>query len=76
MFGCDTTGGAEPAGQLWPGADAIAAPTPTPTPPPQCSPWATASPYPTTIVRYGFVQTDTDFYVFGGVSDGTISKHR
>ena len=29
-----------------------------------------ASPYPTTIVRYGFAQTATDFYVFGGVSDG------
>jgi hypothetical protein len=27
--------------------------------------------YPTSIVRYGFVQTDTDFYVFGGVSDGS-----
>ena len=28
------------------------------------------SPYPTTIVRYGFAQTATDFYVFGGVDDG------
>ena len=49
---------------------AIPAATPTPTPTPLCSPWATASPYPTTIVRYGFVQADTDFYVFGGVDNG------
>ena len=30
-----------------------------------------ATPYPTTIVRYGFAQTATHFYVFGGVSNGT-----
>jgi hypothetical protein len=29
------------------------------------------NPYPITIVRYGFAQTATDFYVFGGVSGGT-----
>jgi N-acetylneuraminic acid mutarotase len=34
-------------------------------------PWATATPYPTSIVRYGFAQTATHFFVFGGVSDGT-----
>ena len=71
VFGCDTTGGGSPPVSSGQALIAIAAPTPTPTPPPQCSPWATASPYPTTIVRYGFVQTATDFYVFGGVSDGT-----
>src|SRR5215471_2369901 len=71
MFGCDTTGGGSPPVSSGQALMAIPAATPTPTPPPQCSPWATASPYPTTIVRYGFVQTATDFYVFGGVSDGT-----
>ena len=34
-------------------------------------PWSTASPYPISDVRYGFAQTATHFYVFGGVSDGT-----
>ena len=29
------------------------------------------SPYPITDVRYGFAQTATHFYVFGGVSNGT-----
>ena len=71
LFGCDTTGGGSPPVSSGQALIAIAAATPTPTPPPQCSPWATASPYPSTIVRYGFVQTDTDFYVFGGVSDGS-----
>ncbi len=33
--------------------------------------WTAGTPYPTTIVRYGFAQTATHFYVFGGVSDGT-----
>jgi Dockerin type I domain/Kelch motif len=33
-------------------------------------PWSIGTPYPTTIVRYGFAQTATHFYVFGGVSDG------
>ncbi len=52
-------------------------PTPTPTATPTCTggggtpgPWMTASPYPTTIVRYGFAQTATHFYVFGGVDNG------
>ena len=35
------------------------------------STWTVATPYPTTICRYGFAQTATHFYVFGGVSDGT-----
>ena len=48
----------------------------TPTPTPTCvpgtpGPWSTASPYPITDVRYGFAQTATHFYVFGGVSNGT-----
>ena len=51
-------------------------PTPTPTSSPTCipvtpGPWMTASPYPTTIRRYGFAQTATHLYVFGGVSDST-----
>ena len=52
-------------------------PTATPTASPTCTPggtpgpWSTASPYPIDIVRYGFAQTATHFYVFGGVSDGT-----
>ena len=54
-------------------------PTPTagtPTPTPTCvpgtpGPWSTATPYPITDVRYGFAQTATHFYVFGGVSGGT-----
>src|SRR5205814_68752 len=32
------------------------------------------NPYPTTIVRYGFVQTATDFYVFGGVDNGSTTN--
>ena len=53
------------------------APSATPTGSPSCTPggtpgaWSTASPYPITDVRYGFAQTATHFYVFGGVSDGT-----
>ena len=52
-------------------------PSATPTGSPSCTPggtpgpWSTASPYPITDVRYGFAQTATHFYVFGGVSDGT-----
>src|SRR5262249_53940200 len=75
MFGCDATGGGSPPVSSGQALIAVAAATPTPTPPPQCSPWATASPYPIDIARYGFVQTATDFYVFGGVSDGlTVSN--
>jgi uncharacterized delta-60 repeat protein len=33
-------------------------------------PWQAASPYPMPITRYGFAQTATHFYVFGGVSNG------
>jgi len=33
-------------------------------------PWTQGTPYPTTIVRYGFAQTATHFYVFGGVDNG------
>ena len=52
-------------------------PTPTATPTPTCppgggpGPWTAGNPYPTTNVRYGFAQTATHFYVFGGVADGT-----
>jgi Kelch motif protein/dockerin type I repeat protein len=42
-----------------------------PAPSEATGPWTLGTPYPTTIVRYGFAQTATDFYVFGGVSDGT-----
>ncbi|MGI8589202.1 MAG: M14 family zinc carboxypeptidase, partial [Chloroflexia bacterium] len=54
--------------------------TSTPAPPtatPTCGasgqpgPWATASPYPSTIGRYGFAQTGNDFYVISGVSEAT-----
>ena len=66
------------------GAAPTPTPTPTGTPPtPTATPtcpsgapggpagWVSASPYPKNIVRYGFAQTATHFYVFGGVSDGT-----
>jgi hypothetical protein len=43
----------------------------TVTPTPACGNWNTATSYPVTDVRYGFAQTSTDFYVFGGVSNGT-----
>jgi hypothetical protein len=52
-------------------------PTPTATATPTCPPeggagvWTAGNPYPTTIVRYGFAQTATHFYVFGGVDNGT-----
>ena len=54
-------------------ATASGTPSPTPTCPPGGSPgpWSTATPYPITDVRYGFAQTATHFYVFGGVSNGT-----
>ena len=67
---------------MWPGGG-CASPTPTvpptatPTASPSCTPggtpgpWTTASPYPIPDVRYGFAQTATHFYVFGGVSNGT-----
>ena len=53
------------------------APSATPTGSPTCTPggtpgaWSIASPYPIDDARYGFAQTATHFYVFGGVSDGT-----
>ena len=49
----------------------------TPTPTPTCGPggtpgpWNIVTPYPITIARYGFAQTATYLYVFGGVSNGT-----
>jgi N-acetylneuraminic acid mutarotase len=58
-------------------------PTPTPSVSPTCPPgspngvagaWTAGNPYPTTIVRYGFVQTATHFYVFGGVDNGTATN--
>jgi hypothetical protein len=54
-------------------------PTPTPTCPPGNpaggpGPWTAGTSYPTTIVRYGFVQTATDFYVFGGVDNGATTN--
>jgi N-acetylneuraminic acid mutarotase len=54
-------------------------PTPTPTCPPGApqggpGPWTAGDSYPTTIVRYGFVQTATDFYVFGGVDNGSTTN--
>jgi hypothetical protein len=55
----------------------------TPTPTPTCvpgspnggaGPWTAGNPYPTTIVRYGFAQTATHFYVFGGVDNGSTTN--
>jgi len=55
----------------------------TPTPTPTCipgspngaaGPWTAGTAYPTTIVRYGFVQTATHFYVFGGVDNGATTS--
>ncbi len=52
----------------------------TPTPTPTCTgggtpgPWIAGMPYPTTIVRYGFAQTATHFYVFGGVDNGFVTN--
>src|SRR5947208_12903064 len=60
-----------------PTATPTATPTGTPSATPTCTPggtpgpWSTASPYPIPDVRYGFAQTATHFYVFGGVSNGT-----
>ena len=34
-------------------------------------PWTAGNAYPLNNVRYGFAQTATHFYVFGGVADGT-----
>jgi len=53
-------------------------PTPSPTCPPgnptgAAGPWTAGNPYPTTIVRYGFAQTATHFYVFGGVDNGATT---
>ena len=54
-------------------------PTPTPTcipgsPNGAAGPWTAGTAYPTTIVRYGFVQTSTHFYVFGGVDNGSTTS--
>ena len=80
-YGCDTTGGQAPpvsSGQALIAAAVAATPTPTPSATPTCPPgspngtgaWTAQTAYPVDIARYGFVQTATDFYVFGGVSDG------
>src|SRR5262249_60741036 len=60
------------------GCGVTPSPTPTATATPTCpagaprgpAAWIAASPYPLNIVRYGFAQTATHFYVFGGVADG------
>ncbi len=52
----------------------------TPTPTPTCTPgggpgpWTAGTNYPTTIVRYGFAQTATHFYVIGGVDNGATTN--
>src|SRR5262249_36595414 len=56
-----------------------ASPTPSPTCPPgspngAAGPWTAGTAYPTTIVRYGFAQTSTHFYVFGGVDNGATTN--
>lgn len=66
QYFCNGSGGPATGGQSY---VLSCGPTPTPT----CTPgaWSTASPYPIVDVRYGFAQTTTHFYVFGGVSNGT-----
>ncbi len=69
QYFCNGTGGAATGGQSY-----TLIPCGTPTPTPTCTPsaaWSQASPYPVTDVRYGFAQTATHLYVFGGVSNGT-----
>ena len=82
QYFCNGSGGAATGGQSYT-LQGCGTPTPTvpptatPTASPTCTPggtpgpWSTASPYPITDVRYGFAQTATHFYVFGGVSNGT-----
>src|SRR5205085_2773718 len=54
----------------------LVAPTPTPTGTPTCTPggppgpWTQATPYPIRVARYGFAQTATHFYAFGGLPNG------
>src|SRR5439155_5043696 len=81
QYGCDTDGGVTPPVSTGLVLDAVpvgGTPTPTPTCPPGnptgAGAWTAGNPYPTTIVRYGFVQTATDFYVFGGVDNGSITN--
>ena len=78
QYGCDTDGGLNPpvsSGLVLVGVPLGGTPTPTPTCPPGnptgAGAWTAGNPYPTTIVRYGFAQTATHFYVFGGVDNGT-----
>src|SRR6185369_7478810 len=86
QYFCNGAGGAATGGQSYilqgcgtpsPTPTATATATGTPSATPTCTPggtpgpWSTASPYPITDVRYGFAQTATHFYVFGGVSNGT-----
>jgi N-acetylneuraminic acid mutarotase len=86
QYFCNGTGGAATGGQSYtlqgcgtptPTPTATATATGTPSATPTCTPggtpgpWSTASPYPIPDVRYGFAQTATHFYVFGGVSNGT-----
>jgi hypothetical protein len=56
------------------GGGATPTPTPTSTPGGTPGPWVAGMPYPTTIVRYGFAQTATHFYVFGGVDNGATTS--
>ena len=49
----------------------ITGPTGNPT---GAGPWTAGTSYPTTIVRYGFAQTATHFYVFGGVDNGATTN--
>jgi hypothetical protein len=78
QYFCNGSGGAATGGQSYI-LQGCGTPTPTPTvsPTPTCTPggtpgpWTQATPYPIPDVRYGFAQTATHFYVFGGVSNGT-----
>jgi hypothetical protein len=56
--------------------------TATPTGSPTCipggtpGPWAAGNVYPLNIVRYGFAQTATHFYVFGGCPTALVEQRQ
>ncbi len=70
QFECNTAGTVNSGLQLVFTEPPCGTPTPTPTCTPSAA-WSQASPYPITDARYGFAQTATHLYVFGGVSNGT-----
>ena len=61
-------------GQLWPGADCHRGCNANTDAAAAVLAVGDGQPVSTTIVRYGFVQTATDFYVFGGVDNGSTTN--